>query len=274
MLYLGTPSGPDIRAAMSAGRIGCMTTPAQGSRIPEGALYACDNSKFGSDGKGRYWPGAEAWFAWLYRTVERYGPDRCLWALAPDQPFDAAGTLTESLPWLARIRELGIPAAYAAQDGCDAPGLLPWDSFDVLFLAGSTEWKLGPVAERLARKAKALGKGVHMGRVNSRTRLGIAEWFGCDSADGTYLAYGPDKNLPKLLNWLTELDGHPSLVGGTQPFAVPDAPSTAPPQRADLRRRVLPGHEAAMRSKKHPPTATSDAAPAFPTPRGPRARTR
>ncbi|WP_173985806.1 hypothetical protein [Streptomyces sp. P3] len=259
---------------MSAGRIGCMTTPAQGSRIPEGALYACDNSKFGSDGKGRYWPGAQAWFAWLHRTVERYGPDRCLWALAPDQPFDAAGTLTESLPWLARIRELGVPAAYAAQDGCDTPGLLPWDDFDVLFLAGSTEWKLGPVAERLAREAKARGKGVHMGRVNSRIRLGIAEWFGCDSADGTYLAFGPDKNLPKLLSWLDELDGRPSLVGGTHPFAAPDAPSTAPPPRADLRRRVPPGHEAAMRSKKYPPTATSDVAPALPTPRGPRARTR
>ncbi|MEE1765299.1 hypothetical protein [Streptomyces sp. SP18BB07] len=140
---------------MSAGRIGCMTTPAQGARIPDGALFACDNSRFGSDGKGRYWPGAEAWFDWLIRTVHRYGPDRCLWALAPDQPFDAAATLTQSLPWLARIRELGVPAAYAAQDGCEEPGLLPWDAFDILFLAGSTEWKLGPVAERLAREAKA-----------------------------------------------------------------------------------------------------------------------
>lgn len=63
---------------MSTGRLGCMTTPAQGARIPDGALYACDNSRFGSDGKGRYWPGAEAWFDWLSRTVHRYGPDRCL----------------------------------------------------------------------------------------------------------------------------------------------------------------------------------------------------
>lgn len=148
---------------MSAGRIGCMTTPAQGSRIPPGALYACDNSKFGSDGKGRYWPGAEKWFAWLSRTVDLYGPDRCLWALAPDEPFDAVATLTESVPWLAQIRELDIPAAFAAQDGCDHPGLIPWDSFDVLFLAGTTAWKLGPVAERLAREARVRGKSVHMG---------------------------------------------------------------------------------------------------------------
>ena len=207
MLYLGTPSGPDVRAAMSAGLLGCMTTPAQGNVIPDGALYACDNGKFG---KG--WPGADRWFTWLESTVTRYGPDRCLWAVAPDVPFDAAGTLTESLPWLARIRALGIPAAFAAQDGCDQLGI-PWDEFDVLFLAGSTEWKTGPIAERLAREAKGRGKTVHMGRVNSRQRLRTAEWFGCDTADGTYLAFGPDTNLPKLTGWLNELRATPSLFG-------------------------------------------------------------
>lgn len=207
MQYLGTPSGPDVRAAMSAGLIGCMTTPAQGNVIPDGAEYACDNGKFG---KG--WPGAEAWYAWLTRTVERYGADRCLWAVAPDVPFDAAGTLAESLPWLARIRNLGIPAAFAAQDGCDILGL-PWDEFDVLFLAGSTEWKTGPVAEQLAREAAERGKAVHMGRVNSRQRLQTAEWFGCDTADGTYLAFGPDKNLARLRGWLDELHHTPSLFG-------------------------------------------------------------
>lgn len=209
-MYLGTPSGPDVRAAMSAGLIGCMTTPAQGNRIPDGALYACDNGKFGCDGKGRNWPGLDEWRAWLERTVDRYGPDRCLWALAPDVPFNAAATLAESLPELAFIRSLGVPAAFVAQDGCDELGV-PWDAFDVLFLAGSTEWKTGPVAERLAREAKERGKGVHMGRVNSRQRLRTAEWFGCDSADGTYLAFGPDKNLALLLGWLEELRHMPTL---------------------------------------------------------------
>ncbi|MER5277769.1 hypothetical protein ABT025_18700 [Streptomyces sp. NPDC002809] len=207
MLYLATPSGPDVRAAMTAGLLGCMTTPAQGNRIPDGALYAADNGKFG---KG--WPGAERWFDWLENTVARYGADRCLWAVAPDVPFDAAGTLTESLPWLPRIRQLGIPAAFAAQDGCEH-GLVPWDELDVLFIAGSTEWKIGPAAEALAREAKTRGKQVHMGRVNSARRLGIAEWFGCDTADGTYLAFGPDTNLPPLLAWLDELHHTPSFFG-------------------------------------------------------------
>lgn len=213
MLYLATPSGPDVRAAMTAGLIGCMTTPAQGNRIPPGAVWAADNGKFG---KG--WPGADAWFDWLTWQVERYGADRCLWAVAPDVPFDAVGTLDESLPWLARIRELGVPAAFAAQDGCDLLGL-PWDEFDVLFLAGSTEWKTGPVAMRLADEAKARGKQVHMGRVNSQRRLRFAEDFGCDSADGTYLAFGPDRNLPTLLAWLDDMRRQPSLFASDDPAA-------------------------------------------------------
>ncbi|MET8291495.1 hypothetical protein ABZV80_40935 [Streptomyces sp. NPDC005132] len=207
MLYLATPSGADVRAAMRAGHLGCMTTPAQGNVIPAGALYACDNGKFG---KG--WPGAAAWFAWLTATLERYGRERCLWAVAPDVPMDATATLAESLPWLEEIRALGIPAAFAAQDGSE-DGLIPWDSIDVLFLAGSTEWKTSPAAHRLALDARERGIRVHMGRVNSRRRLRLAEAFGCATADGTYLAFGPDINLPRLLAWLDELHTAPTLFG-------------------------------------------------------------
>jgi hypothetical protein len=209
VLYLATPSGPDVRAAMTAGRLGCMTTPAQGNRIPDGAEWGADNGKFG---KG--WPGPEAWYLWLADRVREYGPERCRFAVAPDVPFDAAGTFAESAPWLPFIRDLGIPAAFAAQNGCEHGDLIPWDDLDVLFLAGDTAWKTGPVAERLSREANARGKGVHMGRVNSLKRLRIAEWFGCDSADGTYVAFGPSKNLARALGWTAELDRQPSLFGG------------------------------------------------------------
>lgn len=209
MLYLATPSSAETRHAMTAGLLGCITTPAQGMTVPDGSAWAADNGKFG---KG--WPGHDAWFGWLSRMVDRHGTITCLWALAPDIPFDAAGTLTESLPWLPRIRELGIPAAFAAQDGSEN-GLIPWDQFDVLFLAGSTGWKIGPAAEQLARQAHGYGKKVHMGRVNSRRRYAIAEWFGCDTADGTYLAFGPDQNLPRLTAWTSEFDNQPSFYGVT-----------------------------------------------------------
>jgi hypothetical protein len=44
-----------------------------------------------------------------------------------------------------------------------------------------------------------------MGRVNSRRRLRIAQAFGCTTCDGTYLAYGADTNLPRLLAWMNKL---------------------------------------------------------------------
>lgn len=211
MLYLATPSGDEVRAAMRAGLLGCMTTPAQGNRVPDGALYACDNGKFG---KG--WPGHDRWFQWLTATVERYGAERCLWAVAPDVPFDAAGTFAESRPWLAQIRALEIPVAFAAQDGCEN-GLVPWGEFDVLFLAGTTEFKTGPTAHALAAEAIARGLTVHMGRVNSRRRLRLADAFGCASADGTCLTYGPDHNLPPLLAALRELRDSPALFDAPPP---------------------------------------------------------
>jgi len=211
VLYLATPSGPDVIRAMEAGQLGCMTTPAQGNRLPANCWWAADNGKFG---KG--WPGADAWYEWLaWKAKGR--EDRCLFAVAPDVPFDAVGTLAESLPWLPKIRALGIPAAFAAQDGCEN-GLIPWDDFDVLFLAGSAgpgtpNWKIGPIAEALSREARERGKRVHMGRVNSLVRLRIAETFGCDTADGTYLAYGPDINLTRLLGFMGTVGREPTLFG-------------------------------------------------------------
>lgn len=192
---------------MSAGRIACMTTPAQGNLIPEGAVYAADNGKFG---KG--WPGADAWWAWLQDTIDRYGADRCAWATAPDVVADADATLAESRPWLSRIRSLGVPVAFVAQDGSEN-GLIPWGEFDVLFIGGSTAWKLSPAAAGLVAAANARGLGTHMGRVNSRRRIRYAEAAGCDSADGTYIAFGPDLNLPDVLSWVGELARQPSLFG-------------------------------------------------------------
>lgn len=231
MLYLGTPSSKQVRDAMSAGLLGCMTTPAQGNVIPDRALYACDNGKFGKD-----WRGHDHWFAWLERTIRRYGPERCLWAVAPDFPFDAAATLAESQSWLAPIRSLGIPAAFAAQGGSEAPGMVPWDDFDVLFLGGGAQckpcgyegqgWKTSPKARRiycptcrrqiyewkeslaaadLAAEAVARGKKVHMGRVSSETRVRHAIAIGCSTKDGTYLRFGADENLPKLLGWYARM---------------------------------------------------------------------
>lgn len=196
---------------MQTGLIDAMIGPFQGNRLPEGVLCGADVGTFTADGPRVNWIGHDRWYEWLSAQVGRYGTGAFHFALAPDVPFDAAGTLRMASPWLGRIRDLGVPAGFAAQNGCDTLGL-PWEDLDVLFLAGDTAWKVGPVAHRLTMEAKERGKRVHMGRVNSLRRLQIAEWFGCDTADGTFLKFGPDINLGRVARWLSEMSNRPSLA--------------------------------------------------------------
>lgn len=182
---------------MSAGLLACITTPKQGNRVPENSLWCADNGCFG---KG--YPGDAEWWNWLQRKPDR---GRCLFAVAPDVVGDAKATLERSLPWLGRIRSLGIPAAFVSQDGLHELDI-PWDEFDVLFVGGTTEWKLGPESAAIVAEAKARGKTVHMGRVNSYKRMKYAADIGCDSSDGTHIAFQPDVALPRVLGWLDRVN--------------------------------------------------------------------
>lgn len=185
--------------------LGAILTPKQGNKIPDGIAWCADNGVYG---KG--FPGEDAWFAWL--AALPYDKTLCEFAVAPDVVGDSAATLARSLPWLPRIRALGLPAAFVAQNGLTVD-TCPWDAFDVLFIGGDTAWKLGREARALTAAAKVRGKRVHMGRVNSHRRIVTAALTDCDTADGTYLAFGPDVNLPKVEAWLDDLN-HASLFGG------------------------------------------------------------
>lgn len=188
---------------MTTGLLAQIATPASGNVVNPGTAWCADNAVFA----GKY-PGDDAYLQWLADRQPHV--DRCLFAVAPDVVGDAAATLALSAPMLPRIRALGYPAALVAQNGLENLEV-PWDSFDCLFIGGDTTWKLGPEARALVAEAKARGKWVHMGRVNSRERIQYAEAIGCDSVDGTYLAFGPDRNLPTVLSWLREIDTQPSL---------------------------------------------------------------
>lgn len=198
MLYFANPCGQRVQVAMLAGRLGYIDTPAQGNRRYPFVTWCADNGCFG---KG--YPGDWDWIGWLARNVDDV--ESCKFATAPDVVGDAVATLARSQPWLPMIRKLGYAAALVAQDGLEDL-TVPWDAFDALFIGGSTEWKLGAAAAALTAQAKARGKWVHMGRVNSRKRLVYADDIGCDSADGTYLTYGPKVNLPRLLSWLDAIE--------------------------------------------------------------------
>jgi hypothetical protein len=121
---------------------------------------------------------------------------------------------------LERIRAIGYPAALVFQDGIEILPI-PWDEFDAVFLCGSTTWKLGPAAD-LAAEARGRGIPVHLGRVNSLRRLRHAARIGATSADGTLLAFGPDRHLPRLLSWLHTIQPPPTAA--TTPAGPEDPP--------------------------------------------------
>lgn len=181
--------------------LGLILTPrSYGVAVVGAGPWAADNGCF-SNPEGFDLP---AYLTWLNAMAANNGLDTCLFATAPDVVGDAEETLRRSLPALPMIRELGYRAALVAQDGLETLSV-PWDEFDCLFVGGSTEWKLSEHAYRLVREADERGKWTHMGRVNSYRRLKAAAVGGYDSADGTFLAFGPDKNLPRLLAWMRTL---------------------------------------------------------------------
>lgn len=227
MRYYATASGPRVREAMRAGLLGHIATPASGHRLQDGVAWCVDNGAY----TGRY-PGDDRYLAWL--TARTAHAPRCAFATAPDIPEDAAATLTRSRPMLERIRTAGYRAALVAQDGLEHLPI-PWAAFDVLFLGGSTAWKLGPAAARLTAHALQRGKSVHMGRVNSLKRLRYAASIGCGSVDGTFLAYGPDRNLSVLLRWLDIVDGKPLAPPSSAPV-IPVTQQATP--AATLAKRV------------------------------------
>ena len=194
MRYYATASGPRVREAMRAGQLGQIITPAASNRLEAGVPWCADNAAY----TGRY-PGDRRFLAWLAARAA-HAP-RCAFAVAPDVPGDAAATLTRSAPILPRIRALGYRTALVLQDGQERIPV-PWHDLDAVMIGGSTSWKLGPSAAHLVAEARTRHLTVHMGRVNSLRRLRYACGIGCDSVDGTYLAYGPDRNLPTLLGWL------------------------------------------------------------------------
>lgn len=198
MLYFATASTEPVRSTMRNGGLGQIVTPAAGNRLVAGVRWIADNSVFGNK-----YPGDSAFLAWL--AARSHAARDCAFVVAPDVVCDATATLARSVPLLAPIRALGFPVAYVAQNGAE-PLSLPWDQFDALFIGGDDAFKLGFDAHVLARMAKRLGKWVHMGRVNSRKRLAYADSIGCDSCDGTYIAFGPTKNLARMIRWLGEIN--------------------------------------------------------------------
>lgn len=195
MLYLSGCKAAAIADELADGRIGFLKTPTGGHTLDGVKVWAVDNGAF----TGAY-PGDDAFMAFLDARVHRQ--QDCLFVAVPDVVGDAAATLAMFPPMAARIKAAGWPVALVGQDGMEHLDV-PWGDVDWLFVGGSTGWKLGAGAESLIRQAQGRGVRVHVGRVNSARRYRHFAALGCDSADGTFLAFGPETNAPELRAWIS-----------------------------------------------------------------------
>lgn len=224
MRYFATASTERVRDAMRADLLGQIITPAAGNRPLAGVDLIADNGIY-----SRAYPGDGPYLDWLEDRASSRA--RFRFAVAPDVVADHEATMERSAPMFRPIREVANGVAVCAQNGA-TPTNLPWGDIDAVFLAGIVEcvrcnwwprvedlpqtqcpdghelveWKIGPGAAAVAAEARRRRVWCHMGRVNSWRRLIKAKFMGCDSADGTFLAFGPDRNLPQLLGWLDDVN--------------------------------------------------------------------
>jgi hypothetical protein len=215
----------DLTRAANRYDLGYLVTPDSDPSALQPQHYewsGADNGIFGLSKRGKDFD-ADRWARWL----EKLDPARTLFAALPDVLHwikdpetgvvfpvgDKDATLVRSAQYVDVVKSLGLPAALVAQDGLTSLTEVTFD-FDALFIGGSDEYKLGPDAAAVTAEAKAQGKWVHMGRVNSLKRLRYAASIGCDSADGTFLRFGGKKyaveQFAKVVKWLDTIEPKPT----------------------------------------------------------------
>lgn len=169
MIYLTTPPNDERVDTYRSMGLGVMLTPTMGNRARPGLPWAADTGCF-KDPDGfdldRYLDRLRAW-------TSDAGPP--LFATAPDVLADADETWRRAEPVLPVLRNHGYQAALVAQDGITD---VEWDTFDCLFVGGTTRFKLAETTYQLAAEARHRGKWVHMGRVNSAVRYLAAKGSG------------------------------------------------------------------------------------------------
>lgn len=187
-----------MRRHLDSPHIGHLLTPRNRNSV-ESILstnlpWAVDNGAFsGLD---------EARFTKLLAQIQ--GKPRLLFVVAPDTVADANATLKQFRHWGPLIADLELPVALAAQDGL-TPGRVPWDQLSCLFVGGSTDWRLGEDARRLAFEARDRGLHLHVGRVNTLNRIRqLAAWGTVDSIDGSGFSRWPSR-IPLGLRWIKEV---------------------------------------------------------------------
>ena len=182
--------------------VGVITTPSHKSiplGIREGRPWALDNEIFAKKYDFR------AFGAYLER-LEPYKAT-CLFVVCPDEVSDARQTLLNFRELSDWFSDESWPVAYVAQNGQEKLAYPSPDLWDYLFIGGGPEypggpdWKLSTAAIECIARADALGKSVHVGRVNSWRRFSHFLKFGVTSVDGSCIRFQRDHYTRQILQW-------------------------------------------------------------------------
>lgn len=197
-MYLSGATNDRIEARLIELGLGLMLNPGSGYRPEQVARYpafACDNGCFSQGDRFN----ADKWLRWLARFTPQAAT--CLFAVLPDVFGDGPATLARSEPFIEPVRALGLPVALVLQPGMTSADV-PWDRIQALFTGGPNEWQRSQAVADLVDEAKRRGLWCHRGRVNSRRRFVASAVAGYDSADGTYVAFGPDVLTERVATWI------------------------------------------------------------------------
>lgn len=201
MIYLTGVSNPTIRVwASTRTDVGLMAQPRSSVLGHVGdypAGFAFDNGAFGAFLRGTAFDVA----AWQ-RQVAKLPDGLCRFVVVPDVVGDHDGTRGAWDLHAPAVHATRRPTAFVLQNGCTDLSQVPNDA-DAVFIGGDDTYKLGPDAARVCWQARRHGLWVHMGRVNSAARFCRALAMGCDSADGTFLRFGPSQHqIDRVTVWL------------------------------------------------------------------------
>lgn len=144
-----------------------------------GLGFALDNGAWSAHSAGEEWRAPP-----FLAALEALGPG-CDFVVAPDIVEGGLASLRRSVDWLPAVLGRAPLALVAVQDGMRPADLAPIVGGRVgIFVGGSTEFKEQTMIE-WGRLARERGTWCHVGRVNTRRRIGLCAAAGATSFDGS-----------------------------------------------------------------------------------------
>jgi hypothetical protein len=166
---------------------GILETLGSGHDVSTWPVWALDNGRF---------TGAWTEPKWIAQLEFYENPTNALFAVVPDEPYDARETLRLFKHYAPIVRNYGYPVALATQDEM-APQVIPWDELDALFIGGSDAHKRGREGGSLITEARKRRLWIHVGRVNSGATILKHFWL-ANSWDGQTLAIKPGQQAASI----------------------------------------------------------------------------